>query len=104
LFLGAQKITLSAQVLSGPTPVNAGTVTFRMLPAGGGAAVVTFSAAVMNGAASTQFTIPPTTPTGLYKFVAVYHDPSGFFSDVTKTSNTSLQVYNLIAFRLLIFS
>src|SRR5262249_18339945 len=51
IFLGTREITLSAQVRSGPTPINTGVITFSMIPAGGGAAVVTFNAAVMNGRA-----------------------------------------------------
>jgi hypothetical protein len=79
-----------------------GVVTFSMVPVGGGAPVVKFTVAVVNGTASTQFTIPPTTPTGLYKFVAVYHQ-GGFFADVTTTSSTSLQVFNAPHFSELIF-
>jgi hypothetical protein len=103
IFGGTQKVTLSAQVLSGPTPINTGVVTFRIVPAGGGAAIAHFTAAVMNGMASTQFTIPPTTKTGRYKFVAVYHDEGGFFPDRTATSSTSLTVFNQLGFILLVF-
>ncbi|HKI30717.1 MAG TPA: right-handed parallel beta-helix repeat-containing protein [Gemmataceae bacterium] len=89
-FGSSQAIALTAQVLSGGTPVNRGVVTFTIVPAAGGAPIGTLRAAVSNGTAKAQFVIPAGTKPGSYKIVGVYHDSSGFFPDLTATSGTDL--------------
>jgi 5-enolpyruvylshikimate-3-phosphate synthase len=70
-----QTVTLTATVGSGAGPVNGGTITFHI--AGVGADV---QANVVNGQATTTFTINPGIEPGMYTIVGDY-SPAADFSD-----------------------
>ena len=85
----AHSIRLSATVTSNFTPVSGGTVTFTLLGA-------TASAAVTDGAASTNFMIPAGTAAAKHPMEAVYNPASGFTTSNDREQLTILKATPVI--------
>jgi hypothetical protein len=71
----SNQITLTAQVTDGDPTVDEGAITFTVTSGTGTVIGTVANVAVVNGVATTPFTIPANTPVGSYTISASYSDP-----------------------------